>query len=431
MKQITLKTEKLIHGGQALGHTGGKACFIWNALPEEEIRAWVLREKGNFLEAQASEILTPSPDRIAPKESHYLACAPWQILSWEAENHWKNKIAEETYTRLGKLAAPKIDSIIFNSEQIMGYRNKIEYSFLIRKESGQPQTPGFGIHQRGNQDLHPLQSCCLARTEVNETAAAVLEWLKNAPIPMKNLKRLVVKSGLAGETLAILYVKARSAMPAAMPPLLNSLKGLVICLQDQENRGSQEGRMLWQSGTLSLTTTVLDTPLEHGPQSFFQVNPPLFELALKDMIEWLSEKDKVVDYYAGVGAISLPLAKYFASCILVENHGESADFAQRNITRLSLDHCRLQKSSAENSTRWIESDQILILDPPRAGIGDKLLRKILEKKPLRLIYLSCDIATHARDIAKLSESYILRKLKLYNFFPRTPHIESLAILDRK
>jgi len=451
MKQIELRTDKLIHGGQALGHANGKACFIWNALPGETVRAWVINEKDNYLEANAAEILTPSPDRVAPVESHYLACAPWQILSWKAENEWKQTIALETYTRLGKLKDAVIDPILFNPDGQMGYRNKIEYSFLIRKESGQPQTPSFGIHQRGNQDLYPVQTCALARPEINETALAVLEWLKTWDIPLKKLKRLVVKAGSGtesavgsnrtndttvfssgkGETLAVLYITDRCPMPSGMSPLLKNTAGLVICLQSKEPGGVQAGHALWQAGETTVTTRLLDTPLQYGPLSFFQVNPPVFEMALRDIATFLSPTDKVVDYYAGVGAISLPLAKHYASAILVESSGESADYAQKNITALGLTHCRLQKSSAENALRWIESDSVLILDPPRAGMGEKLLRKILQKKPTRLIYLSCDIATHARDIAKLTESYTLRSLKLYNFFPRTPHIEALAVLDRK
>jgi len=431
MKQIELRTEKLIHGGQALGHANGKACFIWNALPGETVRAWVIHEKDNYLEANAAEILTPSPDRIAPVESHYLACAPWQILSWKAENEWKMTIARETYTRLGKLKDPAIDPILFNSDGQMGYRNKIEYSFLVRKESGQDPTPSFGIHQRGNQDLYPVQTCALARPEINATALSILEWLKTAGIPIKKLKRLVVKSGSGGETLAVLYITERCPMPAGLSPVLQNTAGLVICLQSQEPGGDQAGHTLWQAGETIVTTRLLETSLQYGPQSFFQVNPPVFEMALRDIASFLSPTDKVVDYYAGVGAISLPLAKHYASAVLVESSGESANFAQKNITALGLTHCRLQKSSAENALRWIEADSVLILDPPRAGMGEKLLRKILQKKPVRLIYLSCDIATHARDIAKLTESYTLRSLKLYNFFPRTPHIEALAVLDRK
>lgn len=432
MKQIELRTEKLIHGGQALGHAHGKACFVWNALPGETVRAWVLNEKDHYLEANASEILLASPERIPPQEQHYLACSPWQILSWKAENDWKRTIALETYKRLGRLKDPEIDPILCSSETMMGYRNKIEYSFLIRKEIGQPAAPSFGIHQRGLQDLYPIQTCALAQPEINRAALDILEWLKTSmAIPIKKLKRLVIKTGSSGDTLAVLYVTDRCPMPAEMPPVLKNISGLVICLQSKEPGGEQAGHVLWQAGQTAVTTRLLETDLQYGPQSFFQVNPPIFEMALKDIASFLAPEDKVVDYYAGVGAISLPLAKHYASAVLVESNGESADFAQKNITALGLKHCRLQKSSAEKASRWIESDSVLILDPPRAGIGERLLKTILKKKPTRLIYLSCDVATHARDIAKLSELYALRSLKIYNFFPRTPHIEALAVLELK
>ncbi len=428
MKFITLHTEKLIHGGQALGHAGGKACFVWNALPGEEVTAWVLNEKSNYLEAQASEIKKSAPERIAPLEPHFLACAPWQILSWEAENRWKTQIALETYTRLGKLKDPALAPIVFNPDGIYGYRNKIEYGFLLRKESGLPQAPGFGIHQRGTQDLYPVESCALARPEVNEAARAILEWLKTSGIPFKTLRRLVVKSNEQGQTLAALYVTERCPLPAGLSPALHTVAGLHIYLQSGDARGAE--RELWQAGQSSLTLRLLETPLECGPQSFFQVNRPVFEMALRDIAAFLTPQDHVVDYYAGVGAISLPLAKYFASAILVENHSESAAFAQKNIKANGLTHCRLEKGRAERSAQWIEPERVLIFDPPRAGLEAVLLHKVLAQKPLRLIYLSCDIATQARDLARLSASYRVRTLKLYNFFPRTPHIEALAVLDR-
>lgn len=430
MRTLRLTTEKLIHGGQALARTDSKVCFVWNALAGEEVEARVLQEKSGFIEAQALEILKPSPDRIPSRESHFLACSPWQILSWEAENRWKTEIAAETYARVGKLKEIPLSAIQFQPDGDWGYRNKIEYSFLIRKAEGRQAEPCFGIHQRGTQDILPVEACLLASPEVQHAAEETLDWIKTTRIPFKALKRLSVKTNGTGQSLAALYITARCPLPGGLPPDLGIRHGVSVYLETGTKKSSSPQTPLWQAGQTTLPVTLRQTQLETGPQSFFQVNLPVFEMALQDIAEHLSPEDKVIDYYAGVGAISLPLAPHFQSAVLVESHPESAFFAQKNITALGLTHCRLERMRAEKAGGLIQPDHTVIFDPPRAGLGDTLIQTILAQKPRRLLYLSCEIATQARDLAKLTTGYTLKKILPYNFFPRTPHIEALAVLDR-
>ncbi|MEK7083688.1 MAG: RsmD family RNA methyltransferase, partial [Patescibacteria group bacterium] len=165
--------------------------------------------------------------------------------------------------------------------------------------------------------------------------------------------------------------------------------------------------------------------------SFFQINVPMFEQALADISTFTTDADILLDYYAGVGSIGLPLARTAKSCMLVEQNEDAARFAEKNIAENNISNTTAFCSVAERMTDYITGDATLIVDPPRAGLHEKLIQRILSEKPQKIIYLSCNLATHARDIGLLREAYTITSLKLYNFFPRTPHIEALCVLERK
>ena len=156
----------------------------------------------------------------------------------------------------------------------------------------------------------------------------------------------------------------------------------------------------------------------------------MFAKALKDIAAFTDVKTELIDYYSGVGAISLPISKNRARCTLVDNNQQAIEFAKHNIKANNLQNCEAICTPSENMTKLIARDKLIILDPPRAGLDDKITSRLLISTPPRIIYLSCDLSTQARDIGRLSEKYQVSFLKLYNFFPRTPHIEGLCVLDR-
>ncbi len=429
MNTIRIRTEKLIFGGQALGRLDGKTCLVWNALPGEEVTARIVTEKTHFLEALAIEVHEPSPERVIPRESHFLACSPWQILSWDAENRWKAEIALETYRRVGRLKEMTLPQISTAGDPF-GYRNKLEYHFTDVRDPQNKSVLYFGIHQRESHDILSVKRCELAGADIHRIADHLLEWLRASRIPASTLDELIIRSNKKGQTLSVLSVQPSFDLSKVKLLHLDNNQGFEIHRINSTIRTPKKNQVLWQSTENSLTTEVLGTPIQSGPRSFFQVNLPAFEQALKDMAEFITPQDHVIDYYAGVGAISLPLASRFASALLVESHPEAVRFARKNIAALNLAHCQVREGRSENSSRFMEPGHILILDPPRAGLEEAFTRKILSQKPVRILYLSCDVATQARDIARLSGSYIFRFTKIYNFFPRTPHFEALCVLDR-
>ncbi len=420
MSQI-IKIEKLVFGGQALGTMeDGRKIFIWNALPGEEVEVEIIKKKKNFIEATATNIIKASPDRIPATESHYLSCSPWQIMTAEAENHEKINVAKEVFQKIGGFSLPD-DIQITSDENIYHYRNKIEYSFW---EVDGVTHPAF--YDRGGHYRNPIEPCQLASKEINETTQIILDWINQSKLPQRIFKTVVVRSNQAGETVAALFIKDEIEI-IAPPKLTGNFVGLQIYYSDPRCPASRPDKLLYSEGQDYLIENIKGVNLKYGLLSFFQVNAPIFTAALNDIEEHLPKNLDLIDLYSGVGSISLPLKR---PTTLVEINDEAVNYANDNINLNKLKNCEAILKPAEKATDVITSDKLLIVDPPRAGMHDDVVSKILEVKPPQIIYLSCDLATQARDIAKLLPQYKIKFAKLYNFFPRTPHIESLIILEK-
>ena len=412
---MELTIEKFVFGGQGLAKKDGKTYLVWNALPGETVQAKIVKKARSVYEAISDKILVSSPDRIQAPEPHYLACSPWQILKEDAENTWKEKIAAETYERLGGLKEIPLSPILSDSTRLFGYRNKMEYCFS-------PSATGLSLafFERDSNTKCAIDSCRLEDNAIHQSATRILDWLKKEGPHEQCLKSLVIRSGTGGRTIAGLFINEALGIKTH-PELDHSLTGFRIFAS---------GKLIHGAGENNLETYLNGTPLKFGLFSFFQINVPLFEKTVEDMSVYLDPSLKLIDFYSGVGAIGISLKNRYKSAVLVEEHAEASAYAKENIERNGLKNCQAVLSTAEKITRLIEPDSIVVFDPPRAGLHPKVIKKILSEKPVRILYLSCDVATHARDIKALSPGYKLKSLKLYNFFPRTPHIESLAVLDK-
>ena len=418
--------EKLVFGGQGLAKIDGKAVFVWNALPGEEVEIQYLKNKKDFAEAVAVKIINPSPDRIEPKENHYLSSAPWEMMTAEAENRYKKQVSLETYERNGGLIlSDEAVDLVFDEENQYGYRNKIEFSFAVL-DSGEVALSFFN---RGTKVRLPIISSLLSEPVINEVSASILDWINQEKIPMRSLKSIIVRSNGRGQAIAALFIKDRLIFDN-YPDVNDKMLGFTLYYSTHKSPASVPTELLYQAGQDFLEAVVLGTKLKFGILSFFQVNIPIFELALADIKKFIPAGGSIVDYYSGVGSISLPLRDIWADCALVDIVPEAIEYAKDNIESNKIKNAEAICAPAEKITDLINHDKIIILDPPRAGLHKKVIDKILLESPPRVIYLSCNLSTQARDIKLLSEKYRVIFVKLYNFFPRTPHIEGLCVLDR-
>lgn len=428
---MELSIEKLVFGGQGIAHADGKTFFVWNALPEERVEVEIIKKRKGIREAVATRIVQASPHRIAPREEHYLSCSPWQILSIEQELQLKVEIARETVEHIGHLVFDEQLQIVGDIEDreqtTKGYRNKMEFSFW---ETDEDNVMHLSLFERGKKTRMPIEGCLLAEPIINTTAKEILSWVRTQGFGRQDLKTLIVRSNGGGEAAAALFLKRKPEI-SSLPDLSRECTGFSVYYSDPRSPASVATQLLAERGTQTLSTILLNAQLQFGLLGFFQINLPLFEAALRAMKEFIPAQTDVVDLYSGVGAISIPLASRIRSAILVDTNAESIQFAQENIRRNHHATFQALCTPAEQLLETITSDRLIILDPPRAGLHTDVTQRILDALPQRLMYLSCNVATQARDIALLSQKYCVSHLELYNFFPHTPHIEALCFLERR
>jgi len=439
---MNVKIEKLVFGGQGMGRVDNKAIFVWNALPGEEVEVEIKKNKGNFAEGIARSIIKKADFRMDPKEEHYLSCSPWQILSFEDENRWKVEIAKETYKKLGNLEIEKLEIVTDGVEY--GYRNKMEYSFTVAQSETDKPLPvlplgrgrdmiSLAFFEREGKKHIAIETCELARPEMNRVALKLLAWVNENKISIRSLKTIIVRSNQKGEVLAGLFLKDRMNFKN-YPELDDDLIGLTVYYSTHKSPASVPTDILYKVGQDYLEEELNGAKLRYGLFSFFQINVPIFKKALLDIGNFVENTD-LIDYYSGVGSIGLALHDKCKQLTLVESNPEADACAKFNIdlNRLNKDLDRKVEAICKPSelmTDLITADKTIIFDPPRAGLDKRVVEKVLAELPKKIIYLSCDLATQARDIGLLKHKYSIKFLKLYNFFPRTAHIEGLCVLEK-
>lgn len=412
----TVEIEKLVHGGQGLGvMADGRKVFVWNALPGETVAVELERSKKGYAEGTAVEVIKPSRERVEPKEQNYLATSPWQILEFVAENYWKQEITRELFTQAG-VKLPKFD--LQTDGVQFHYRNKMEYSFW-----GDDAGVHLALYNRGSHQKQIVTGSALAMPAIDLAAEAMLKELNNRGVRAGDLKTIIVRCDQAGTAAAALYVKPKTFPKLKLP---SELRGMRVYHSNPKSPSSVRTELLYEIGEANLADTLQGVTLRYDVDSFFQVNVPVFELALARMKEFANIND-LVDMYAGVGSIGLSLAK--KSVDLVESDPATSAMAMVNAEASGLKASVTQVAS-EKTLDYITAERPIIFDPPRAGLHSHVTDRILEAKPPKIIYLSCNPATQARDFAKLQPDYKITHFEVFNFFPRTPHIESLAILER-
>ncbi|MFH2033693.1 MAG: methyltransferase [Candidatus Margulisiibacteriota bacterium] len=404
--------------GTGLGEFEGKEARVWNAIPGELVDFKVARKQQGYISGVAHNIVKTSTHRISPPEMHFLSCSPWQILCYEMELCWKKKNVQELFGH-----EKDIDIYTLGGRQY-NYRNKMEYSFT--EFDGDISLAFF---KREGREKISIFGCELAHPCINEAAQRVLDWINLKKIPLRSLKSLIIRSDGESRAIAGLFIKDKLLF-ADYPELCQKFVGFSLYYSTHKSPASVPTELLYSKGENTLLVWLNDVKFTYDLFSFFQVNVPVFHEVLKDIGNFLDGENKVLDFYSGVGAISLSLADRFKQAILVDNHSESIAGAQANIKDNGLSSCQAKEFPAEKITELIEADDVVIFDPPRTGLHRKVIERVLQERPKRIIYLSCNVVTQAEGIKLLEGVYKTVFHRLYNFFPRTPHIESLCVLDR-
>lgn len=415
--KYTADLSKFVHGGQAMGQLdSGQKVFVWGALPGETIEFLATKAKKDFIEGVAQKVIASSPERVQPRDQLYLSTSPWQILSEKTEDVHKAEILEETFQRGGIELAKKIK--VWPTTEFWCYRNKMEYSFY-----GDDDGLHLALYNRGTHAKQIVSGSSIARPEIDKAASKIKTVLGQKNVRAGVLKTLILRCSQDGEVVAALFVKDEKFIK--IKELDSLCKGLVVVYSNPKSPASVRTKDLYQFGDVSLQDSIAGHKVSYDVFSFFQVNVPVFERATGSIIKMIG-KLPAVDMYSGVGSIGIAVPSVST---LVEVDDSNIAWTRKNASRragLEVVHI-----SSEKTLDLIKNNTALIVDPPRAGLHTDLIEKINQIKPPRVVYLSCNPSTQVRDIAALSLHYRVEKLEMFNFFPRTPHIESLALLVRQ
>ena len=423
--------EKIVGGGQAIGTLDdGRKAFVWRGLPKELVTIRLTKKKSHFVEGIVTEIIEKSPERIAPKdENSYLSTSPWQIMPMSSEQSHKASLIEEAFLLHNITLPEKIE--VFSDGVEFNYRNKVEFSWFGDKIDDEKETLDLAFFKRGGKGKVVVDGTSLAHPSINKLAIEIRDLLREKPIVARQLKTLLIRTDQKGSAVWQLYVKDKieNLISDNEAKSLSATGGEII-YSDPKSPASRITERLNKFGDTTLSDTILGVAFNYACEGFFQVNIPVYEKALSDMKAWINcnEKLSTLDLYSGVGTIGLTIGGDDVTLVEINEHAVAE--MQRNITKLNRPNAKAILAPSEKSLEYITGKQIVIVDPPRAGLHADVTNRLLETEPPRIIYLSCNPVTQARDVSLLQEKYEIVHHQGYNFFPRTPHIEHLVVLDR-
>jgi len=458
--------EVLIDGtafkGKGVGRFEERAVFVKGAMPGDRVSARIIKKKKNFLEAKLLEILSPSSDRISPLCSHAGVCGgcSWQHVPYPKQLEFKRQQVEDHITRIGKCSTP-VDDII-GCPAPLYYRNKMEYSFSPRRWLTEQEIrseefvddAGFaaGLHAPGRFDkILDLQECHLQHPISYQILDHVRSFALEYDIPAYDtfnkegfFRHLVIRKSHYTNDLMVVLVSYYEDMNL-INTLLESLKQsfpeittFIYSINDTPSPtayGRIEHVLL---GPGYIRDSIGEFTFNIHPKAFFQTNTQqaeaLYEVALK--FANLQPDDLVYDLYCGVGTLSLYLSKVATKVVGIELVEEAIENAKKNAQENEINHAYFVKGDMKdtfNETLIAEYGvpTVLVTDPPRAGMHPDVVQQLLDLKTPRIVYVSCDSSTMARDIEKLSSLYKVDAIQPVDMFPQTYHIETVALLTLK
>ncbi len=432
-QELELEVTSLAHGGRGVARSNGYVVFVAGALPGDIVRARIGKAKKNHAEATAVELVRPSADRIADRCIHGgepCPGAPWQGLPYERQLAEKADHTEDALRRIGGIDGFELEPIEPAIDQ-WRYRNKLEYSF------GAPhERPALGFHRRGRWDeVVDVDDCLLASERNNEVRNRIRAWAQDQGIPPYDpgthegvLRNLVVREGRRTGALQTRLVTSPAQFERPPVDLHTVVEG---------PSGGTDG----PTGVLGeeyLSEELAGIRFRISPSAFFQTNTEMAErlYAIAAEFAQLSGGERVLDLYCGIGSIALSLAPHAGEVWGIEVVAEAVADAEANARAAGIENARFRCADARVGIRPIieEAGQpdVLVIDPPRAGLSTKIVRRVIECESPRIVYVSCNPTTLAPNVAQLAEAgYTLRRVRPVDMFPQTPHVECVALMERE
>jgi 23S rRNA (uracil1939-C5)-methyltransferase len=439
--ELELTIDRLAYGGAGVARTEtGYVVFVRGAVPGDRVRARIGKSKRSWAEAELVELLEPSPERVEPVAPH--PGAPWQVLPYERQLEEKEFQVRDALSRIGGFEDPPVEPIV-PAEQLLRYRNKLEYSFGM-DENGELV---LGFHRPGRFDvIDDVEDDILASERINEVREAVKAWCREEGLTAWDretqtgvLRNLVVREGRRSGQVQARIVTSPGAefrvveLAAATPAdsfLWTRAEGVA-----ETTRGGDTQLI---TGSAVLEEELSGLSFRISPDAFFQTNTEMAERLYREAAELaaLSGREKVLDLFCGIGTIALVLALDAGEVWGVELVEEAVRDAIENAKLNGIDNTKFFAGDVRLVMRELleqsGSPDVIVVDPPRAGLSQKVVRRIIEADAQRIVYVSCNPTTLAPNARQLVDDggYELKTVRPVDMFPQTPHIECVALLER-
>jgi 23S rRNA (uracil1939-C5)-methyltransferase len=434
---LELSVESLAHGGNGVARRDGYVVFVAGGVPGDRVRAVVGKAKKAYAEARAVEIVEPSPDRVPPVAEH--PGAPWQVLPYERQLAVKAAQVDEALQRIGRLEGYELEPIVPAAET-WRYRNKLEYSF----GTGPDGELVCGFHAPGRwNDIVPMADCKLASERSNAVREQVLAFCRTHGLSAWDrrdqrgfLRNLVVREGRRTGQLQARLVTSPGKLDVDAFIDAVDCDGLWWTQTADLGESTAGGETVLLSGAPQLVERLGGLDFLISPEAFFQTNTEMAERLYAVAVEYaaLRGHERVFDLYCGIGTIALSLAVRARDVIGVEIVEAAVADALENARINEIANARFYAGDIRLSLRELVEREgrpdVAVVDPPRAGLSQKVVRRIVDAAPSRIVYVSCNPTTLAPNAAQLvAAGYRLVRVRPVDMFPHTPHIESVALLE--
>ncbi len=456
--ELKLTVESLAYGGKGVAHVDGYTIFLRNGLPGETAMARITKRRKGFAEAVPVSLKSESPSAVAKKCDHFPTCGgcSLQNLDYEEQIRQKRQQVIDLYARIAGISGLEPERVI-PAEKQYRYRNKMEFSFSSRRwilpeePEGVDASFALGLHIPGRYDkVLDIETCWLQNPIGNDILRLVKETSRTAglePYDIVNhtgfLRNLIIRIGERTGEIMVNIVTSREA-PHRLQPLVDRLlkqfPGITSIVNNITRRKAGVSYGEWEllmHGTPYIKEKLGPHTFEVSADSFFQTNTVQAEklyIVAREFADFQGD-EILYDLYCGTGSTSIFMADAVENVYGFELFPSAVEDAVRNAVNNNISNCRFYEANLDKFFRTtpilneIEKPDIVLLDPPRAGMNRKLVRDVMGMKPAKIVYISCNPSTQARDVALMrEEGYDLEKLTMVDMFPHTPHIETVALL---
>lgn len=447
-QSISLKIKRLGINGEGIGYYKKTIVFVPGALPKEDISVKITKVAPRFVEAQLTKIIKSAPERVVPPCPVYEECGGCQLqhLAYPAQLTFKKDLLKQALNKFKPRNFEKYPlRKTIGMKNPWNYRNKAQ--FQLRKIDGEIEA---GLYQADSHHLVPIDDCLVQQPATTKVMNALVELLNKYQLPIYNERKnsgifrtLMVRVGIKTNEVQVVFITQSKKFPqkhALIDEITQQLPEVVSIMQNVQNKRTSivmgdETIHLW--GKESIEEKINEVTFDLSPRAFFQLNPEQTEVLYNEAIKALDlqENETVVDAYCGVGTIGLSLAKKAKEVRGMDIIPAAIEDAKLNAERLGFTNTHYEVGTAEELLpKWLQAGfkpDAIVVDPPRTGLDQKLLKAIMKQPPKKMVYISCNVSTLAKDLVDLAKVFEIDYLQSVDMFPQTARCEAVVKLTRK